>query len=212
LAVSALLLGGLLHSALAQVPLQLQDQIQMFNSLPPTQQQALIRELQGQLPPGQRDAILSALQGQGGVGQGGTQQPQLNPDVLATLDGALRDQTQQEGTQDKKPRFKPNDTLVLELSQRKDLTSVVSRGPEDQQKLDDFQGRLEKGNPYQLDGAGQLLLPGVNAIGLAGLTVEQATTRVQAETSLTDDLEAGRRTHRRTWPVVADTVVNRRPS
>ena len=74
---------------------------------------------------------------------------------------------------------------MLEFSQRKDTSVHRSPGaPDEQQKIDDFQGRLEKGNPYQLDGTGELLLPGVNAIGLAGLTVEEATVRVQAETSL----------------------------
>ena len=87
-AVSALLLGGLLRPALAQVPLPMQEQIQMFNSLPAAQQQALIREMQRQLPPAERDAILSALQGQAG-GQG-QQQPEINSNALAALDGALR--------------------------------------------------------------------------------------------------------------------------
>ena len=95
-------------------------------------------------------------------------------------------QSDLERTQEKKPRFKPRDTVVLEFSQRKDTSTPhrITRTPDEQQKIDDFQGRLEKGNPYQLDGTGELLLPGVNAIGLAGLTVEEATVRVQAETSL----------------------------
>ena len=180
----ALSLGGLLSPAFAQVPLPMQEQIQMFNSLPAAQQQALIRDLQRQLPPAERDAMLSALQGQLPSGQGQQQQQnQFNPQSLVTLDGALRDQTEAEKNQEKNPRLKPNDTLVLEFSQRKD-TGQPLRLPDDQRKLEDFQGRLEKGNPYQLDGAGQLLLPGVNAISLAGLTVDQATVRVSAEMSL----------------------------
>jgi polysaccharide biosynthesis/export protein len=183
-AVVALALAGLLRSASAQVPLPMQEQVQMFNSLPASQQQALIRELQRQLPPAERDAMLSALQGQLPTGQAQQQQPQFNPQALSTLDGALRDQTEAEKNAEKNPRLKPNDTLVLEFTQRKDAPAPVIRLPDDQQKLDEFQRRLEKGNPYQLDGAGQLLLPGVNAMSLAGLTVDQATVRVQAETSL----------------------------
>src|SRR4029078_1061085 len=164
----ALSLGGLLSPASAQVPLPMQEQIQMFNSLPAAQEQALIRDLQRHLPPAERDAMLSALQGQLPSGQGQQQQQnQFNPQSLVTLDGALRDQTEAEKNQEKTPRLKPNDTLVLEFSQRKD-TGQPLRLPDDQRKLEDFQGRLEKGNPYQLDGAGQLLLPGVNAISLAG--------------------------------------------
>ena len=179
----AISLGGLVRSASAQVPLPMQEQVQMFNSLPAAQQQALIRELQRQLPPAERDAMLSALQGQLPTGQGQQQQSQFNPQSLATLDGVLRDQSDTEKSQEKNPRFKPNDTLVLEFSRRKDTPPSI-RPSDDPQKLEDFQGRLEKGNPYQLDGAGQLLLPGVNAMSLAGLTVDQATIRVSAETSL----------------------------
>ena len=134
----------------------------MFNSLPASQQQALIRELQRQLPPAQRDAMLSALQGQGPSGQGQQQQSQLNPQSLATLDGALRDQSDAEKNQEKNPRLKPNDTLVLRALAAQGHAAAPFELPDDQQKLEDFQRRLEKGNPYQLDGAGQLLLPGVN--------------------------------------------------
>src|SRR5690606_3535112 len=48
----------------------------------------------------------------------------------------------------------------------------------------DFQRRLENNNPYQLDGGGQLLLPGVPAIALQGLNVEQATVRIRTENAL----------------------------
>jgi len=180
----ALLVSGLLRPALAQIPLPMQEQVQMFNSLPPAQQQALIREMQQQLPPAERDAILSALQGGQGLGGQGQQPTQLSPEALSTLDDALRGQTSSERTQEKKPRFKPGDTVVLQFSQRKDTSATILRPADDQQRIDDFQGRLEKGNPYLLDATGELLLPGVNAIGLAGLTVEEATVRVQAETSL----------------------------
>jgi polysaccharide biosynthesis/export protein len=182
LATLIFIAAGLFRLASAQVPLPMQEQIQTFNALPASQQQALIRELQRQLPPAERDAVLSALQGQGSSGQG-QQTSQLSPDAAAALEGALRGQTDAEQTQDKKPRLKPRATIVLELSQRKETPPVI-RLPDDQQKINELQSRLEKGNPYLLDGSGQLLLPGVNAISLAGLTVEEATVRVQAETSL----------------------------
>jgi hypothetical protein len=41
----------------------MQEQVRLFNSLPPAQQQSLIRELQRQLPPAQREAVLGMLQG-----------------------------------------------------------------------------------------------------------------------------------------------------
>jgi protein involved in polysaccharide export with SLBB domain len=183
-AAVALLLGGLLRTVSAQVPLPMQEQVQMFNSLPAAQQQALIQEMQQQLPPAERDAILSALQGGQGLSNQPQQPSQLSPEALSTLDNALRGQPNTERVQEKKPRFKPSDTVVLQFSQRKDTSTTIIRAPDEQQRIDDFQSRLEKGNPYQLDGTGELLLPGVNAIELAGLTVDEATVRVQAETSL----------------------------
>jgi hypothetical protein len=56
-AVAALVVGA----ALAQVPIPMQEQVRLFNTLPPSQQQSLIRELQRQLPPAQRQAVLSML-------------------------------------------------------------------------------------------------------------------------------------------------------
>ncbi len=50
---AVIFIGG----ALAQVPIPVQEQVRVFNSLPPAQQQSLIRELQRQLPPAQRDSI-----------------------------------------------------------------------------------------------------------------------------------------------------------
>jgi polysaccharide biosynthesis/export protein len=184
LAAVALVLTGWLRPASAQVPIPMQEQIQMFNSLPSGQQQALIRELQRQLPPAERDAVLSALQG----GSQGAPQSQRGSSTAGTnaLDQSLRGQNEA-GQTEGKPRLKPLDTIVLELMPRKDNNNTLApviRAPEEQKKIDDFQGRLEKGNPYQLDGAGQLLLPGVNAMSLAGLTVEEATVRIQAETLL----------------------------
>src|ERR1700752_486510 len=53
--------------AFGQVPIPLQEQVELFNSLPPAQQQALIREMQRSLPPAQRQAIIEMLQ-EGGAG------------------------------------------------------------------------------------------------------------------------------------------------
>ena len=180
--MAALLIGA----AFAQIPGGLQQQVQLFNSLPPAQQQALIREMQRQLPAGQRDAILGMLQGQGrGQGQAGGQQD-LDPAAAAALQQALAGQKPEQGAdgQFKDPRLKPRDTLVIEFVVRKEDLRALTRSQEQQQKVDEFRERLAKGNPYQLDGSGTLYLPGVPSIPLAGLNVDQATVRVQAETAL----------------------------
>ncbi len=173
--------GGPVRLALAQVPIPVDEQVRAFNSMPPAQQQALIRELQRSLPPAQREAILSMLQGQN---QPRAEGEEIDPDAAAALQDALGQQTAVDDSEKEEvPRLKPHDTIVLEFMPRDD-SKVVLRLPEEQKGVDDFQRRLEKGNPYELDGSGQLLLPGVAAIALAGLNVDEATVRVQAEPSL----------------------------
>lgn len=177
--VAVFLLGA--SAAFAQVPIPMQEQVRLFNTLPPSQQQSLIRELQRQLPPAQREAILGMLQGRGGADE------ELDPDAAAALSAALEGETATEelGARDlEEPRLRPRDSLVIEFEQREDDVAALLRTPDEQEQLDEFQERLAKGNPYQLDGTGMLYLPGVPAIALAGLDVDEATVRVQAETAL----------------------------
>ncbi|HET8696813.1 MAG TPA: hypothetical protein VFO94_04970, partial [Gammaproteobacteria bacterium] len=161
------------------MPIPVEEQIRLFNSMPQAQQNQLIRELQRQLPPAQREAIVSILQGR----QGNGQQPQeLDDETSAALDQALRAQTQQQGREPEKPVFKPRDTLVLEVKLRAEQPPPATpRTPEEQRRLEDLQERIAKGNPYDLDRAGQLILPGVPPIALAGLNIDEATVRIQNE-------------------------------
>jgi len=171
-----------LGTALAQVPIPMQEQVQLFNSLPPSQQQSLIRELQRQLPPAQREAVLSMLQGQS---QGATPQA-LDPEAEAAFRAAMEGQIPAGGEQAdlREPRLRPRDTLVIEFAPRGDDPRATSRTATEQEQLDEFLERLAKGNPYQLDASGTLYLPGVPAMALAGLNVDEATVRVQTETAL----------------------------
>jgi protein involved in polysaccharide export with SLBB domain len=52
---------------------------------------------------------------------------------------------------------------------------------EEKQKLEDLTEQIRARNPYQLDSNGRLLLPGIPAMELAGLTEDLATRRVSAE-------------------------------
>ncbi len=171
-------------TALAQVPAQLQQQLRLFESLPPAQQQALLRELQSQLPPAQRNAIANMLQGQGqGRAQNGATQEIDQPSSTA-LQEALDKETPGSQTGIREPRLKPRDSLVIRFEPAKDDPGAATRTADDRQKIVEFRERLAKGNPYQLDRTGTLYLPGVPAIALAGLKVDEATVRIQAETAL----------------------------
>jgi len=173
--------------AVAQLP-PVQEQVQLFNSLPPAQQQALIREMQRSLPPAQRQAVIQALQqgagasmqGGGDVGAEGAVDEEGRPIEGNPLAAALGFGGFGE-EEEEVPRLEPRSTLVIEFAPRVDAPAVT---PDEQRRIDDFRDRLAKGNPYQLDGAGVLYLPGVRAIELAGLDVDQATVRVRTEPQL----------------------------
>ena len=173
-------------AAVAQVPIPLQEQIRAFNSMPPAQQQALVREMQRQLPPAQRQAILQMLQ-QGGADTSGLEE--LDPSLaegLAEEDFAAAEdpfaglQIDVNGT----PRLRARSTLVIEFALPADTPQVAGNAIDEQRRLADFRDRLARGNPYQLDGSGRLYLPGVPSIELAGLDVDQATVRVRTEPQL----------------------------
>lgn len=161
----------------------MQEQIDLFNSLSPAQQRSLIRELQSQLPPAQRQAIVSMLQG-GAAGQAGL--ANVDPQQLAVLERLL--QEQRGGGEAARPAaaqdraLKGGDTLVIRFFRNEDVVLRPNEGTE--QEIEEFQRRLADGNPYRLDSAGQLYLPGIPAIALAGLNEEQATVRLQAERML----------------------------
>jgi polysaccharide export outer membrane protein len=166
----------LAKSAASQVPLPVDEQIRMFNSMPPAQQQALIRELQQQLPPAQRQAVLQMLQPRETLGQPGEQmQPEQMQGLSIPEMGELT-------LEPEEVRFAAGDTLVVEFARREDAANANANG--NAEDLARFEQRLARGNPYKLDSAGQLLLPAVPPIALAGLSLEEATVRVQAEPSL----------------------------
>jgi protein involved in polysaccharide export with SLBB domain len=150
--------------ASAQVPIPLQEQVRLFNNLPAAQQQALIRELQRQLPPAQREAIIGMLQ------------QQDRPGTDESVEQLAVAPTPAEPSLDLEalfPKFSAGDTLVIEFEPREDDAAPT-----------EFLERLEDGNPYRLDDSGRLYLPGVPAMELAGLDVDQATIRVRAERQL----------------------------
>jgi polysaccharide export outer membrane protein len=169
-----------LAAVVAQIPIPVQEQVRLFNSLPPSQQQALIREMQRSLPPAQREAIIQMLQQQGGLpaglADGDGAEGALDEDGFPLQDADLLGLIGEE----EEPRLSARSTLVIEFA----LRPAPNIAPEEEQRRNGFQERLARGNPYQLDNAGVLYLPGVPGIQLAGLDVEQATVRLRTEPQL----------------------------
>jgi protein involved in polysaccharide export with SLBB domain len=157
----------------------MQEQVELFNSLPPAQQQALIREMQRDLPPAQRQAIIDALRGDQEGGADDANAVQLDPSQFEGVLGAERMAADDES---ESLNFGAGDWLVIELTRRDDAAQRTNGLLIE--NLDDFQRRLENGNPYQLDADARLPLPGVPPIAVGGLTVEEATVRLRTEPTL----------------------------
>lgn len=176
--VFASLAAAPIPMALAQggVPIPIDEQVRIFQSLPQSQQQQLLRELQQQLPPAQRAAIVRMLQG--GSGAEAPTQDDLADVPNETLSGVRQTPMLFETAE---PRLRPHDTVVLQVTPR---LEPATAGRTSERQLSEFQERLARGNPYELDGVGQLLLPGVPAIALAGLNIDEATVRVETEQAL----------------------------
>lgn len=168
---------------LAQVPIPMQEQIEVFRSLSPSQQQALIRELQGNLPPAQRQAIVEMLLREGGGGLGPERQ-EVDEDLdRGQADDQLLEVLRGGDSRDlRPPTFQSEDWLVVQFDEREEARVGLTTG--EAQRLSEFLRQLQDGNPYQLDASGRLLLPGVPAIALGGLNVEQATVRIGVESAL----------------------------
>jgi protein involved in polysaccharide export with SLBB domain len=178
---AAIVLLSPLAPAAAQVPIPVQEQVQLFNSLPPAQQQALIREMQRSLPPAQRQAIIQMLQQQNpSLDLGGAEAGVVLDEEGLPIEGEDAFGLGF-GEEEEVERLRARSTLVIEFAVRPD--APVLEGPE-LERRESFRERLARGNPYQLDGAGTLYLPGVPAIELAGLDVDQATVRVRTEPQL----------------------------
>ena len=119
--------------AQAQVPIPVQEQIRLFNSMSPAQQQSLIRELQRSLPPAQREAIIGMLQGGGDGRRRMLSIP--TPKRLSATRSRARKRTTNSSTIDE-PRLEPGDTIVIRFERQQDDPRALTRTPEEQEQLD----------------------------------------------------------------------------
>lgn len=168
--------------AAAQTPSQ--AQLDMLKTLPADQKQQLLNEfgLSGILPTPQPTPTTATP----------TMQPRETaiPVGLPVMPGT---------TADLEPRFRAGDSLLLDVTEAISPTSPLTPPPltqmappplsatppvEPNRTFIEFQKRLRSGNPYRLDRAGRLLLPGQIAIPLAGLSVDEAEERLNADPRL----------------------------
>ena len=156
-------------------------------------------EMLRSLSPAAREQVLNQL-----AGSSDAETPNLDAesrDVSGDEAAAASDEDTRELTQDR--RLAAGDTVLIAIDYLENqpartqilgegLPTVVipeKRAPEyskeERDQLDKLIGLVRERNPYRLDRDGVLQLPGFRPIPLAGLSDNEATTRIQAEPSLT---------------------------
>ena len=161
---AALVLSAVsVDTSFAQVPTPTPEQLQLLNSLPPAQRQALMDQYRN----------FQRQQAQ----QGGAPEPQpgdIDPLTELLFEPELTEEEELELEED--PRLEPGSTVVIEFN----LASIAAAGSASVQQ------RLLEGNPYVLDESGFLNLPGIPRIGFGGLNVDEAGVRLEADAALQD--------------------------
>jgi protein involved in polysaccharide export with SLBB domain len=162
---TAVWLAGLLAATLASAQSPSPAQVDAFRQLAPAPQQAVLDMLSRSADTVQRD-------------------PDLATPPTATPPAEARDYTDVTARQGD-ARIQGRDTVLLDLAMRP--VDPLTGQPYADVRKEELQARIAlllKGNPYKLDEAGVLRLPGVPAVPLAGLTEGQATARLASELAL----------------------------
>jgi polysaccharide export outer membrane protein len=168
-----------------------------FAQVPSAEQIELLRTMN----PEDREALMEQL----GIGSSS-----LDRDSSGASDNGRTRENRRQGSREsddadllpgEKP-LKPEDSVLIDIDFKKDKPpQVVPQGeglppvslpgevapqlePEEQKELQELINLIRSRNPYQLDPAGTLLLPGFSPIMLAGLNEKQATHRLAAVNAL----------------------------
>ena len=151
---AAIFLGAFALPAISQTA----EQMKVFQSLPPEQQQEILQKI-GE--------------------QKGIEQPTPTPTAPAPALPTSIPKTdvtsnQLAGTLETVPRLRAGDTILL----------TVDIPPEIDRASSEFRSRILGGNPYRLDRMGRLVLQDTTSIVLAGLTAAEAAVRLNADPQL----------------------------
>lgn len=152
------------------------DQLAIFNSLDPSQQQAVLQSL-----------------GQSGLGSGEGSATSSNASSSASASDESREQKTKERLTAEDRRNDPSrdtlqseDTLLIDVGIRQQSMQESDEALTERERteLKGLAQRIRDRNPYRLSREGSLTVPGFAPIALQGLTVEQATARVAAVPAL----------------------------
>jgi len=183
LTLTATCLMAIVMPSFAQVPTT--DQLELLRSMSPEDRAALMEQLGVGTPSVDNPAIQPGSELQNGNrGPRGDTGALSRNDRLTMGERALADKT-----------LKSDDTVLIDLDFQKDKPPHIqvvqgqppitipaepapTLDPEERKNLESLIALVRSRNPYQLDSAGMLLLPGFAPIMLAGLEEDQATHRL----------------------------------
>jgi protein involved in polysaccharide export with SLBB domain len=155
-------------AAITQTPTP--EQLAIFKSLPPDTQKQLLEEMlkeqdkaQAAKPPAEKKA----------------EGPAAKPEAKAE-DFNLRVRPQFEGD----IVLRAGDSVLVQLAIAEPAPGQPPLEPDEAKRLKSLSDRAAHGNPYRLTHQGTLELPGLAPIPLAGLTMDEATKRLELDTTL----------------------------
>ena len=178
--VLAALVLALAAPSLAQSPEISDEQLELLEQLTPEQREALLDEFLGDREDGGRvDARTRDRDAAGGRA----------PEDVRRLSRADGDGTEGEGLEPgdeseapvaasamrREPRIQPGAQLLVEIEEVQ-----LAEGREE------LRDRIRRGNPYRLDSAGRVELPGFEPLPLLGLTERLASKRLATDPDLAD--------------------------
>ena len=182
--MAGLALAAIAGVALAQVPIPVEEQIRLFNSMSPAQQQALIRELQRSLPPAQREAIIGLLQG-GGSAEGTRATSIRTPRLRSAMRSKGKTWAMPSSPMIGEPRLRARRYDRHPIRAARGRSARASHAlPTSSSRSPSFSIDWRKAIRTSSTAPGCCTCRACPAIPLAGLDVDQATVRVQAETAL----------------------------
>lgn len=142
-------------------------------SLSPEQQRLI-----NQLPPSQRDAAMRQLRQ---LSQQAANTVARSPTTTVAGQSAQSlESAAAVSSSDEEPRLEPLSVVILSAT----AEDVPSGSTDTIDRRLELVAQLQRGNPYTLDYLGQLPLPGINSVSLAGLNEEQAALRLKADPAL----------------------------
>jgi protein involved in polysaccharide export with SLBB domain len=182
--VVVLVVAGM-SPAHAQLSSPTAEQIELFRSLSPEDRQAVMEQLG--IDPASAGDLGNASPSAGRQGASDRNTQRGGPSEQALAERMLRDKI-----------LRPDDSILIDIDFKRDRPARVESQeegmppvsipaevapvltPQEQTDYKDLIDLVRSRNPYLIDGAGQLQLPGFDPIPLAGLDEKQATHRLSA--------------------------------